>query len=99
MVNAALEEKDTQVLGISANAKPVQAAFSTSLGGIPYPVLSDFHPHGAVCRSYGVYDDGRGTPKRSVFLIDKQGVARFARVYADMSELDLDEVISEVDRL
>ena len=99
MVNSVLEEKDTQVLGISTNAKPVQTAFSQSLGGIPYPILSDFHPHGAMCRLYDVYNEERGTAKRSVILIDKQGVIRFKRIYSDMSEFDMAEIIAEVDKL
>lgn len=99
MANSALEEKDTQVLGISTNAKPVQTAFSTSLGGIPYPILSDFHPHGAMCKLYGVYNEERGTAIRSVILIDKEGIIRFKRSYSDMSEFDMDEVTAEVDKL
>jgi len=99
MANSILEEKDTQVLGISTNAKPVQTAFSTSLGGIPYQILSDFHPHGAMCKQYGVYNEERGTAFRSVILIDKQGIIRFKRSYSEMSEFDMDEIIAEVDKL
>ena len=99
MVNSALEEKDTQVLGISTNAKPVQTAFSTSLGGIPYPILSDFHPHGAMCKLYGVYNEERGTANRAVFVIDKEGIVRFKRIYSNMSEFSVGDILAEVDKL
>ena len=99
MADPALGEKDTQVLGISANAKPVQAAFSTSLGGIPYPILSDFHPHGEVAQAYGVFNADMGTSLRAVIVIDKAGVIRFKRVYANAGDLQTDDILAEVDKL
>ena len=99
MADAALGEKDTQVLGISANAKPVQAAFSASLGGIPYPILSDFHPHGEVAQAYGVFNADMGTSLRAVVVIDKAGVIRFKRVYANAGDLQTDDILAEVDKL
>ena len=99
MADAALGEKDTQVLGISANAKPAQAAFSTSLGGIPYPILSDFYPHGEVAQAYGVFNADMGTPLRAVVVIDKAGVIRFKRVYANAGDLQTDDILAEVDKL
>lgn len=99
MADSALGEKDTQVLGISANAKPVQAAFSTSLGGIPYPILSDFHTHGEVAQAYGVFNADMGTSLRAVIVIDKAGVIRFKRVYANAGDLQTDDILAEVDKL
>ena len=46
-----------------------------------------------------MYNDERGTANRSVFVIDKGGVVRFKRVYADMSEFSTDEILGEVDKL
>ena len=97
--NSAFEERATQVLGISTDARATQTAFSTSLGNIPYPVLSDFHPKGEVAKAYGVFNEERGTANRSVFVIDKEGIVRFKRVYADMSEFSTDEILAEVDKL
>lgn len=36
-------------------------------------VLSDFWPHGEVCRRYGVFNEERGMPIRSLFIIDTDG--------------------------
>ena len=96
---SAFEERGTQVLGISTDARPTQTAFSTSLGNIPYPILSDFHPKGAVSKAYGVYNEERGTANRAVIVIDKNGTVRFKRVYADMSEFSIGDIVAEVDRL
>ena len=99
MANADFEEKDTQVLGISVDPKPVQTAFSASLGSIPYPILGDFHPHGAVAQLYGIYNDENGRARRSVIIVDKQGTVRFKQVYASVAELDTADILAEIDKL
>ncbi len=90
---------DTQVLGISADSKATQTAFTTTLGGIPYPVLGDFHPHGKVAKAYGVFNEERGTANRSVFIVDKEGVVRFKREYGNVSELDTADILAEIAKL
>ena len=99
MANSEIEEKGTQVLGISIDSRPTQTAFATALGGIPYPLLADFHPKGRVAQLYGVYNDDRGAANRAVFVIDKDGVIRFKRVYASMPEFSVSEVLGEVGKL
>ena len=66
------------MLGISTNARPTQTAYAAALGTIPYPLLADFHPKGAMAQSYGVYLEKRGLIARSTVIIDKQGVVRYA---------------------
>ncbi len=48
---------------------------------MPFPILSDFWPHGAVGKLYGVFNEERGTDRRSVFLIDTEGVIRYSHMY------------------
>ena len=60
---------------------PSLKAWAEQLGGIPFPLLSDYWPHGAIGKAYGVSNDERGMDKRSAFLVDEQGVVRFAKVY------------------
>ncbi len=43
-------------------------------------VLSDFWPHGAVCRAYGIFDEKAGRAVRASFLVDTAGVVRWATV-------------------
>ncbi len=50
--------------------------------GVPFPLLSDYWPHGAVGRAYGVFNEERGMDVRSVFLIDAGGIIRYSHVYA-----------------
>jgi len=42
-----------------------------------FTMLSDFWPHGAVAKSYGVFDEDRGIATRGTFIIDKSGVVRW----------------------
>ena len=91
-------EKDTQVLGISVDSVPVQKAFCSSFGGVNYPVLSDFNPHGQVSKLYDVFNEERGTSKRSVFVIDKDGVVRFKHVY-ERGLPNPEEILKEVESL
>ncbi len=92
-------EKGTQVLGISTDSSASSAAFAALLGNIPYPLLSDFEPKGRVARLYGVYNEERGTANRSVIIVDKQGIVRFKRLYAAVSEFNTDDVLAAVDKL
>lgn len=61
---------------------PSLKAWSEQLGGIPFPLLSDYWPHGAVGKAYGVFNEERGMNARSVFLVDAQGIIRHSQVYA-----------------
>jgi arsenate reductase-like glutaredoxin family protein len=77
------EGYNTQVLGISIDHVPCLKAWAESLGGISYPLLSDFWPHGDVAQRYGVFrDDGRS--ERALFIVDKQGIIR----YVDVHDID-----------
>jgi peroxiredoxin (alkyl hydroperoxide reductase subunit C) len=67
------------------------------MGGINFPMLSDFWPHGAVCTQYDCLRTA-GMPKRAVFIIDKQGVVRFAKEY-DKGIPENSELFAELDKL
>jgi mycoredoxin-dependent peroxiredoxin len=60
---------------------PSLKAWAEQLGGLPFPLLSDYWPHGAIGKAYGVFNDERGMDKRSAFLVDEKGVIRFVKVY------------------
>ena len=64
-------------MGISTDARATQTAFAASLGNIPYPVLSDFHPKGHVSTAFGVYNQDRGTSDRAIVIIDKEGYIQY----------------------
>jgi glutaredoxin len=59
---------------------PCLQAWAESLGGISYPLLSDFYPHGRVAQLYGVLRP-EGTSERAIFVIDKSGTIRYVDVH------------------
>lgn len=72
-------------------------AFAEKMGGINFPMLSDFYPHGEVCARYGCLTD-RGFPKRSVFVIDRQGIVRFRKEY-EKSLPENEEILTSLDKI
>lgn len=46
--------------------------------GFTFPLLSDHWPHGAVARRYGVFNEAVGVADRATFVLDRDGVVRFA---------------------
>ena len=78
------EGADARVLGVSVDNVPSELAWANSLGGITYPLLSDFWPHGAVAKQYGVLMDDRGIAQRALFVVDKQGKV----AYIDVHKID-----------
>ena len=74
---------NAQVLGISVDHVPCLKAWADSLGGIHFPLLSDFWPHGAVSQSYDVLRT-EGYSERAIFIIDKDGIIR----YIDVHDID-----------
>jgi alkyl hydroperoxide reductase subunit AhpC len=79
---ARFEERNAQVLGVSVDSVHSHKAFAGSLGGLGYPLLADFYPHGAVSRRYGVWQPDKGYPRRAVFIVDPAGTIRWSRFYA-----------------
>jgi peroxiredoxin len=59
--------------------------------GLTFPLLSDFWPHGAVASAYGVFDGERGCAQRASFIVDKEGVLRWAVHNAMPDARDLQE--------
>jgi glutaredoxin len=67
-------------------------AWAESLGGIEYPLLSDFWPHGAVAEKYGVLRS-EGYTERAIFVIDKSGILRYIDVHDIDNQPSNDELI------
>jgi len=81
---ARLNAANARVFGISVDTFFTLNAFRTAQG-LTFPLLSDFNKD--VIRAYGCYNPDmiglHGIAKRSVFVIDAQGVVRHAEVLED----------------
>lgn len=93
-----LDAVDAHVLAISNDAGPSKKAWADALGGVSYDLLSDFHPHGEVAAQYGVLRDD-GLAERALFLVDKTGVVRWARLHDIPEHPDFEELLAEIGKL
>jgi peroxiredoxin len=66
-----------QVLAVSVDS-PFSHKVWADQQGYDFPLLADFWPHGAVAQAYGVFNTERGFANRGTFIIDRDGVVRYA---------------------
>lgn len=92
------ERHQATLLGISVDNIPTLHAWTMQMGGLWFPVLSDFWPHGKVADSFGVLRSD-GMAERALFIIDKQGIIRYIDVHDINKRPKLDELIEQLKRL
>jgi peroxiredoxin len=73
------QNDNVQVITLSVDSPYSHKVFSER-EGYQFPLLSDFWPHGAVAKAYGVFNETNGFANRGTFLIDRDGVVRFAEM-------------------
>jgi len=89
---------DAQVFGISVDAPPALGKFKLEQG-LNFPLLSDFNKEASA--AWGcLYDTFsgwmKGVSKRSAFVIDKQGIVRYAQVLENAGDLPDFEAINRI---
>jgi mycoredoxin-dependent peroxiredoxin len=70
--HAELAAAGVRVLAVSCDAMFTLRAFAEA-EDLPFDLLSDHWPHGAIAREYGVFDDQAGCALRGSFLLDRSG--------------------------
>ena len=96
--------QNTEIIEISCDSVAVQKAWVESMGehegveGVPFHVASDFWPHGAVTKAYGVFNEDRGNSRRSVFIIDSDGIIYWSNLYTE-SIPAAGELLHEIEKL
>jgi peroxiredoxin len=73
------ERFDAQLVGISVDGIWCHLAFAQDRH-VHFPLLADFEPKGEVSRLYRVYRRGDGTSERALYVIDRDGIIRWAYV-------------------
>jgi peroxiredoxin len=86
---------DTELLAISCDPVYSLRAFADQ-DGLNFPLLSDFWPHGEVARAYDVFDEAKGSARRSSYVVDKGGVIRWSVHNANPQSRDLDAHLSQL---
>jgi peroxiredoxin len=82
LFNAALgafRRVNAQLIAISVDSVWSHAAYA-SQRKFHFPLLADFEPKGEVARAYGVYRPTEGVCERALFVLDDEGIIRWAYV-------------------
>ncbi len=73
------QDADVEVLAVSVDSVYTLKVFAEQQG-YQFTLLADFWPHGKVAQDYGVFNERAGTANRGTFLVDVDGIVRFAEM-------------------
>ncbi len=89
---------DAILLGVTVDNIPTLFAWTNQMGLLWFPVLSDFWPHGAVAKRYGVLRSN-GVSERALFVIDKAGIIRYIDVHDINKRPPLEDLAAALEKL
>ncbi len=92
------DKHDAVLVGISVDNLPTLSAWVTEMGGLWFPVASDFWPHGELARKLGILRS-TGMAERAVVVIDKAGIIRYIDVHDINTRPDLGQLAAELAKL
>lgn len=91
-------DADAVILGLTVDNLPTLYAWTNAMGGIDFPVLSDFYPHGKIAQAYGVLRSN-GMSERALFIIDREGIIRYIDVHDINQRPPLEDLIDKLNEL
>jgi peroxiredoxin len=92
------EGRDAVLVGVTCDNLPSLNAWIVEMGGVWFPVASDFWPHGGLASKLGILRSD-GTSERALFVIDKKGIIRFIDVHDINQRPDLGQLAKALDDL
>ncbi|HEY8231652.1 MAG TPA: peroxiredoxin [Vicinamibacteria bacterium] len=98
--NADFKDRDTQVLGASTDTQFVHLAWRkdhADLRNLPFPMLADTKRE--LSQALGILHKHDGVPLRATFIVDPDGVIRWASVNDLSVGRSVDEVLRVLDAL
>jgi peroxiredoxin (alkyl hydroperoxide reductase subunit C) len=98
IVKDIFDNHEAVLIGISVDNIPTLYAWTREMGHLWFPVLSDFYPHGAVAKRYGILRTD-GMAERAIVIIDKIGKIRFFHVSDINVRPDLEMIVRELEKL
>jgi peroxiredoxin len=75
----AFKDAGTEIVFVSCDPSAARQAWKRELAA-EYVFASDFWPHGAAAKAYGVFNEENGAPHRGTFLIDREGTVVWSLV-------------------
>jgi len=92
-----------QLLDISVDSIQSHLAWQRKeIGMMRFPLCSDFFPHGAVTRKFDILREAPPVPgisERAAFIVNKEGVIRFAQVYPIDQLPDIEGLLEELKKM
>ena len=98
IVKEMFDANNAILLGITVDNIPTLFSWTNQMGKLWFPVLSDFWPHGAVAKKYGVLR-ADGMAERALFVIDKKGIIRYIDVHDINQRPSLEVLMGELEKL
>ena len=86
-------------MGISVDTKHSHHHWAYDLGGVSFPLLSDFHPRGAVSAKYGVYLEALGITDRATIFIAHEGIVRHASTVGVKGKRNIEHLLELATKL
>ncbi len=99
-LNKEFQDRDAQVLGASTDSEYVHLAWRTSHGeltDLSFPMLSDIKRD--LSSALGILDPNAGVCQRATYIVDPEGVIRYASVTDLSVGRNTDEVLRVLDAL
>jgi peroxiredoxin (alkyl hydroperoxide reductase subunit C) len=98
IVKDIFNQYDSILLGITVDNLPTLFAWTSQMGQLWFPVLSDFWPHGAVAKKYGVLRSD-GVSERAIFVIDMNGIIRYIDVHDINKRPSLEDLVNALEKI
>ena len=92
------DKNDAILIGITVDNIPTLYAWTREMGELWFSVLSDFWPHGAVAKKYGVLRSN-GVSERALFVLDKKGIIRYIDIHNINKRPNLEVLVKELEKL
>jgi len=89
---------NTVAFGISVDPIPSKRAWAMELEIKHIRLLSDFWPHGAVAKTYGIFREKEGVSDRANIIIDEERRVIFFKRYLVHELPDMDEIAKVLER-
>jgi hypothetical protein len=89
----------TLPIGISIDTTYCHAAWAEQLGGISFPLVSDFNPKGEIAKAFRVYLADKGITDRATVIVDAGGTVRYAASVGPGGRRDIDALVRECEAI
>lgn len=98
IVKEIFDQHNAILIGITVDNIPTLYSWTRQMGKLWFPVLSDFWPHGKVAKMFGVLRPD-GVSERAIFIIDKEGILKYAHVSDINIRPDLQDIVEGLEKL